>query len=56
VPIPLPVPVYRAAPAAPPAPAWSEPAGSCTRSRPCVGPRGGLYYFTSSGARAYLSR
>lgn len=30
--------------------------GSCTRSSPCVGPRGGVYYFTSSGRKQYLPR
>ncbi len=30
--------------------------GSCTRSSPCVGPRGGVYYFSSSGRKQYLPR
>lgn len=30
--------------------------GACTRSSPCVGPRGGVYYYTSSGRKQYLPR
>lgn len=40
------------APQAPAAPAI----GACTRSSPCVGPRSGVYYFTSSGSKRYLPR
>jgi hypothetical protein len=39
------------------APARVSPgAGSCTRSSPCVGPRGGVYYVTASGAKRHLPR
>ena len=30
--------------------------GACTRSSPCAGPRGGVYYFTASGNKRYLPR
>jgi hypothetical protein len=30
--------------------------GACTRASPCVGPRGGVYYFTASGNKRYLPR
>jgi hypothetical protein len=30
--------------------------GSCTRSSPCVGPRGGIYYYTASGRKQYMPR
>lgn len=39
-----------------PAPPASIQSGSCTRSSPCVGPRGGVYYFTPSGNKRYLPR
>lgn len=33
----------------------APPSGAaCTRSSPCVGPRGGVYYFTASGNKRYL--
>jgi hypothetical protein len=38
-----------------PAPA-PQSAGACTRTSPCVGPRGGLYYFTATGRKQYVSR
>ena len=28
----------------------------CTRSDPCIGPRGGRYYYTASGSKQYLPR
>ena len=28
--------------------------GSCTRTAPCTGPRGGVYYFTAGGNKRYL--
>ena len=34
----------------------SQAEGSCTRSNPCVGPRGGIYYFTATGNKRYLPR
>lgn len=49
----------RSAQAAPPraaAPLVGSSDGSCTRSNPCVGPRGGVYYFTSGGRKQYLPR
>jgi len=30
--------------------------GSCTPTAPCVGPRGGVYYYTASGNKRYLPR
>jgi hypothetical protein len=30
--------------------------GSCTRSSPCTGPRGGIYYYTASGRKQYMPR
>ncbi len=42
--------------ATPRAPAAAAPQGGCTPTSPCVGPRGGRYYFTASGAKRYLSR
>lgn len=50
IPVPVPVPVFRSA-----APAATS-GGYCSRERPCVGPRGGLYYIGPSGGRVYLSR
>jgi hypothetical protein len=37
---------------------FSAPSGgeSCTRSSPCIGPRGGVYYFTASGRKQYMPR
>lgn len=29
---------------------------SCTRDKPCVGPRGGVYYYTQSGKKRYIPR
>lgn len=31
-------------------------AGTCTRSSPCTGPRGGTYYYTPGGSKQYLPR
>ena len=28
----------------------------CTRSDPCIGPRGGRFYYTASGSKQYLPR
>jgi hypothetical protein len=36
--------------------AFAPPGGSCTRTSPCVGPRGGVYYHTASGNKRYLPR
>ena len=49
---------YDRAQSAPPAPrsAFTSPAGSCTRASPCVGPRGGVYYYTASGNKRYRPR
>ena len=30
--------------------------GGCSRSSPCTGPRGGVYYFTPGRAKQYLPR
>jgi hypothetical protein len=30
--------------------------GNCTRANPCVGPQGGVYFFTPRGTRSYLPR
>jgi hypothetical protein len=37
---------------APPA----APQGNCTAASPCVGPRGGVYYYTPSGNKRYARR
>lgn len=34
----------------------TPPAPACTRESPCIGPNGGRYYITPSGARRYLPR
>ena len=39
-----------------PAPSRAARSESCTRSSPCVGPRGGVYYYTASGNKQYLPR
>ncbi|MBS7789263.1 hypothetical protein KTR66_04620 [Roseococcus sp. SDR] len=44
-------PAARSVPVAPP-----ELGGNCTAANPCVGPRGGRYYFTPSGTKRYLGR
>jgi hypothetical protein len=41
---------------APPRSAAPDLSTVCTRASPCVGPRGGVYYITSSGYRRYLPR
>ena len=30
--------------------------GACTRTSPCIGPRGGRYYLTPEGNKRYLPR
>lgn len=44
------------APARQAVPGQAQGQGNCTPAAPCVGPRGGRYYFTASGAKRYLSR
>ena len=49
----------RLAPAAPrqaTPPTQAGDSQSCTSAAPCIGPRGGRYYYTATGAKRYVGR